>query len=129
MRKGEGRQLPLLSAGIVVGNTLFIGHNRVDKTDPKFCFRDKEKVFCTIHAEMAALQKAKNMGVKSFRSCRLYVVRKYGIPPQRYGMAKPCWRCAQSLYDHGFKAKNIHFTNWEGQWETLSSWDEYPHLT
>lgn len=118
-----------MTAGILVGNTVFIGHNRVDKTDPKFLFEDKGKTFCTIHAEMAALQKAKNMRVKSFKNCKIYVMRKFGIATQKYGMAKPCWRCAQMLCEHGFKAKNVWFTDWNGDWTNLSSWNEYPHLS
>lgn len=105
-----------------------MGFNRVDKTDPKFCFEDKGKVFCTIHAEMAALQRAKNMNVKNFSRARIYVARKFGLPGQSHGMARPCCKCARILHNHGFKARNVWFTNWDGEWENLSSWDEYPDL-
>lgn len=118
-----------MAAGIVVGNTVFMGYNRVDKTDPKYCFTDKGKTFCTIHAEMAALQRAKNMGVKNFKNCRIYVTRKFGLPNQDYGMAKPCWRCAQKLFEHGFKAKNVWYTDWNGEWTNLRSWSEYPNIS
>jgi len=105
-----------------------MGFNRVDKTDPKFCFNDNGKQFCTIHAEMAALQRAKNLNVKNFNKARIYVARKFGLPSQDYGMAKPCSRCAKMLYEHGFKARNVWFTDWNGEWQNLSSWDEYPGL-
>lgn len=101
----------------------------MDKTDPKFCFEDKGKVFCTIHAEMAAIQRAKNMGVKNFSRAKIYVVRKFGVPNQKYGMAKPCLRCASMLYKHGFRAKNVCYTDWNGEWSRLKSWNEYENLS
>ena len=100
----KARQASLLSthkfrvgACLVISNSIFIGFNKADVTDPK-----GNTKFNSIHAELDVLRKA---GIhRDFSKAKLYIYRAmknplFGIA----GLAKPCDGCQILLKDKGIK--------------------------
>lgn len=100
---------------ILYGKTLFEGRNS-DKTSPRYrrVFPDSN-IGYSRHAEAHALDKLPH-DVNPAR-LRVYVYR-YGANGE-LRMAKPCKDCMYRLLSMGIKARNIWFTNEQGEMERV----------
>lgn len=119
MREGSFR----LASLVVIGKSMFVGTNHY-KTHPELLMEDKHsgEHYSSHHAEMDALLKAKRALGTSFdrhvKKMKLFVLRV-----DRRGnitMAKPCRHCERKLMNAGLLRKNIYFTNYNGEWETMN---------
>ena len=104
-------------------NTLVEGWNS-NKTSPKYFYEHKESDYekhsaYNRHAEAHLLQQLDPAWDR--RKIKIFVCRinKAG----EISMAKPCPSCQIKLSREGILAKNIYYTNREGVWVNLGSYD------
>lgn len=102
-----------------INKSLFVGKNN-RKTHPKrVCVSSRQPLveFSSHHAEFDACKQVSNrVGKDAFKKAEIYIVRQ---TPRGFSMAKPCPNCHKYLLDLGFEKKNIHYTNYNGEWESL----------
>lgn len=103
-----------------VGNTKFVGWNS-EKTSPSF-IREYPcgETSCERHAEMHILRQIPRGSNPKSVKIFVFRVKKDG----ELSMAKPCAHCQERLSKFGLHPSNIYFTNWNGNWEKLRSFDE-----
>lgn len=95
---------------IKVGNRWVVGENDQSRTSPAFMKRLSDgAITMTQHAEARALQLARRAGG---RIKDVIVLRwtKRG----KLSMAKPCAHCTEMLWKSGVKARDVRFSNWDG---------------
>ena len=97
-----------------LGKTQWMGINS-SKTHPEALktFRNGEQGSC-LHAEIDAIVKIPR---DTRHKIKLFVMRfrKDGI----LTMARPCRMCRTFMNKVGVDAKNVYYTNWDGEWEKL----------
>lgn len=106
---------PHVECHIINGSTLIIGTNSYS-TSPKWRKRHADgNESCSRHAEEHALAQLPH-DVNPLRlKVRVYRWKKDGS----LAMAKPCHHCMAKLMDKGIRARQISFTNEQGQLEKL----------
>lgn len=105
-----------------VGKTLFFGWNSSKKTSPRYKrhYDNTDQTLYTRHAEFHVLGKLPRNIKKS--KVKIYILR-FNMDGD-ISMAKPCRFCQRKMKEFGINPRNVYFTNWEGEYERLRTWDE-----
>lgn len=100
---------------IIIGNQAITATND-GKTAPMFKRHHEDgSVSHCGHAETRAIQKC-GMN-RDLSSAKVYVMRV--MANGDVSMARPCDACSAFMWRRGIRARNVRFTNWEGQWERM----------
>jgi len=114
-----------ISACVTVGKTRFYGWNSYDthpfaKRELKCSSTGESVVSYCYHAEVHALQKALRFTQK-MKSADIAVARV--LADGSFTMAKPCEHCQGKMRDIGINPSKIKYTNWDGNFVTLNSYE------